>query len=172
MLARRASAGRRAAASPASVSCCFSPSRWVRPRAPASSAAPNGGGAEEGVRVSARRGESGRGVRIRVPPLGEGSRQSGMTVWSLADVTRDLERHENVFQELQHAIDYLDHAPAGFFSVEANGDISYLNATLAEWLDHDLAQVGSGGLKLNAIVAGEGAALLTTLAAAPGEVRP
>ena len=34
-----------------------------------------------------------------------------------------------------------------------------------------LAQVGSGGLKLADIVAGEGAALLTTLTAAPGEVK-
>ncbi len=94
-----------------------------------------------------------------------------MTVWSIADVTRERERQENVFQELQHAIDYLDHAPAGFFSVDAAGDIVYLNATLAAWLDHDLAQVGSGALKLADIVAGEGAALLTTLAAAPGEVK-
>jgi two-component system cell cycle sensor histidine kinase/response regulator CckA len=86
-------------------------------------------------------------------------------------VTRDRERQENIFQELQHAIDYLDHAPAGFFSVDANGAIDYLNATLAAWLDHDLAQVGSGGLKLADIVSGDGAALLTTLTAAPGEVK-
>ena len=32
------------------------------------------------------------------------------------------------------------------------GDVVYLNATLATWLDHDLAQVGSGGLKLADIV--------------------
>ena len=44
-----------------------------------------------------------------------------------------------------------------------NGDVVYLNATLADWLDQDLAQVGSGGLKLADIVAGDGAALLTTL---------
>ncbi|MGA6978381.1 MAG: response regulator, partial [Pseudolabrys sp.] len=87
------------------------------------------------------------------------------------DVTRERERQENVFQELQHAIDYLDHAPAGFFSVDAAGDVVYLNATLAAWLDHDLAQVGAGSLKLGDIIAGEGAALLTTLNAAPGEVR-
>ena len=94
-----------------------------------------------------------------------------MTVWSLADVTRELERHENVFQELQHAIGYLDHAPAGFFSAEANGNIVYINATLADWLEHDLAQVGSGGLEVEDIVAGEGAALLTTLAGVPGDVK-
>src|SRR5262249_57866243 len=108
---------------------------------------------------------------MRVRPIGEGKRESRMTVWSLADVTRELERQENVFQELQHAIDYLDHAPAGLFSVDADGNLSYLNATLAEWLDHDLAQVGSGGLKLNDIVAGEGAVLLTTLTAAPSDVK-
>ena len=73
-----------------------------------------------------------------------------------------------MFQELQHAIDYLDHAPAGFFSVDAKGDIVYLNATLANWLDQDLAQVGSGGLKLADLVAGDGAALLTTLRARAG----
>src|SRR6266545_3281844 len=83
-------------------------------------AAREGRRAQEEVRVSARKGESGRWLRIRVRPLGDGKRESRMTVWSLADVTRDLERHENVFQELQHAIDYLDHAPAGFFSAEAN----------------------------------------------------
>jgi two-component system cell cycle sensor histidine kinase/response regulator CckA len=108
---------------------------------------------------------------MRVRPVGETRRDARMTVWSIADVTRERERQENVFQELQHAIDYLDHAPAGFFSVDAAGDVVYLNATLAAWLDHDLAQVGAGSLKLGDIIAGEGAALLTTLNAAPGEVR-
>jgi two-component system, cell cycle sensor histidine kinase and response regulator CckA len=134
-------------------------------------AAREGRRAQEEVRVNAKGGESGRWLRIRVRPLGKGKRESRMTVWSLSDVTRDLERHENVFQELQHAIDYLDHAPAGFFSAEANGNIVYTNATLANWLDYDLAQVGSGSLKLEQIVAGEGAALLTTLAAVPGDVK-
>jgi two-component system cell cycle sensor histidine kinase/response regulator CckA len=126
---------------------------------------------QEEVRIPGAVGEAGRWLRLRVRPLGEGKRDARMTVWSIADVTRDRERQENVFQELQHAIDYLDHAPAGFFSVDAAGDIVYLNATLAAWLDHDLAQVGVGSLKLTDIVAGEGAALLTTFNAAPGEVK-
>ena len=125
---------------------------------------------QEEVRITGTVGESARWLRMRVRPLGERRRDARMTVWSIADVTRDRERQENVFQELQYAIDYLDHAPAGFFSVDAAGDIVYLNATLASWLDHDLAQVGAGSLKLSDIVAGEGAALLTTFSAAPGEV--
>src|SRR6202012_2013088 len=85
--------------------------------------------------------------------------------------TRDRERQEDVFQELQHAIEYLDHAPCGFFSVNPAGDLVYFNATLANWLDHDLAEIGSGGLKLNDIVSGDGASLLTSIAAVPGEVK-
>jgi two-component system cell cycle sensor histidine kinase/response regulator CckA len=126
---------------------------------------------QEEVRIPDPQGGPARWLRMRVRPLGEGKRASRLTVWNIADVTRDRERQENVFQELQHAIDYLDHAPAGFFSVDAKGDIVYLNATLAAWLDHDLAQVGSGGLKLTDIVSGEGASLLTTLSGAPGEVK-
>ena len=126
---------------------------------------------QEEVRVGAHKGESGRWLRMRVRPLGDGKHEARVTVWSVADVTRELERHENVFQELQHAIDYLDHAPAGFFSAEGSGNIVYINATLANWLDHDLAQIGASDLKLADIMAGEGASLLTTLTAAPGDVR-
>ena len=126
---------------------------------------------QEEVRITGAAGESALWLRMRVRPLGASRRDARMTVWSIADVTRERERQENVFQELQHAIDYLDHAPAGFFSVDPAGAIVYLNATLASWLDHDLAQVGAGSLKLGDIVAGEGAALLTTLNAAPGEVK-
>jgi two-component system cell cycle sensor histidine kinase/response regulator CckA len=107
--------------------------------------------------------------RVRVRPLNfSGAKHA--TLWSVADVTRERERHENVFQELQHAIDFLDHAPAGFFSCDASGAVSYMNATLAGWLDYDLAQVGSGGLELNDFVAGGGAVLLASVAGAPGDV--
>ena len=126
---------------------------------------------QEEARIPGPAGADGRWLRMRVRPLGSSKRDSRMTVWSIADVTRERQRQENVFQELQHAIDYLDHAPAGFFSVDAAGDVVYLNATLATWLDQDLAEVGVGALKLADIVAGEGAALLTTLSAAPGEVK-
>jgi len=126
---------------------------------------------QEEVRIAGDKGAGARWLRLRVRPFGESGRDAKLTVWSIADVTRDRQRQENVFQELQHAIDYLDHAPAGFFSVDGDGSIVYLNATLAAWLDHDLAQVGTGSLKLTDIVAGEGAALLTTLNAAPGEVK-
>src|SRR5207237_1955863 len=126
---------------------------------------------QEEVRLPGHGGEPARWLRLRVRPLAESGREARSTVWTVADVTRDRERQENVFQELQHAIDYLDHAPAGFFSVDQQGNVSYLNATLTGWLDYDLAQVGSGGLKLADIVAGDGAALLAPVAGEPGDVK-
>jgi two-component system cell cycle sensor histidine kinase/response regulator CckA len=126
---------------------------------------------QEEVRVTAPKGEAARWLRLRVRPLEDDKRQSGTTVWTVAEVTRDRERQENAFQELQHAIDYLDHAPAGFFSADAKGEVVYLNATLAGWLDQDLAQVGSGGLKLSDIMRGDGAALLSTIVPMPGDVK-
>ena len=134
-------------------------------------AAQDGRRLQEEVRIAGPRGEPARWLRLRVRPLGASGGAPSTSVWTVADVTRDRERQENVFQELQHAIDYLDHAPAGFFSVDANGDIGYINATLAGWLDYDLAQVGSGGLELADILPGDSAALLTTLSAHPGEVK-
>src|SRR6195952_2063449 len=116
-------------------------------------------------------GSHGRWLRMRVRPLGASKRQAKYAVWSIADITRDRERQEDVFQELQHAIEYLDHAPCGFFSANAAGDIVYVNATLANWLDHDLAEIGSGGLKLTDIVSGDGASLLTSIVPMPGEVK-
>jgi two-component system cell cycle sensor histidine kinase/response regulator CckA len=126
---------------------------------------------QEEVRVATADGAQGRWLRMRVRPLGASKREARSAVWSIADITRDRERQEDVFQELQHAIEYLDHAPCGFFSVNPAGDLVYVNATLANWLDHDLAEIGSGGLKLTDIVSGDGASLLTSIVPMPGEVR-
>lgn len=85
-------------------------------------------------------------------------------VWRIADVTDERARQEQVFQDLQQAVDYLDHAPAGFFSSDPEGTINYMNATLAAWLGYDLAMIDQTGLTLEELLAGDGAALL---AAAP-----
>jgi two-component system cell cycle sensor histidine kinase/response regulator CckA len=45
-----------------------------------------------------------------------------------------------------------------------------MNATLAGWLDYDLAQFSVGRLKIDDIVAGDGGAMLTMISGRPGEV--
>lgn len=91
-----------------------------------------------------------------------------LTAWRLADITGEREQQETVFQDLQHAINYLDHAPAGFLSAEPDGRIVYLNATLAEWLGIDLTFFKPGSIMLGDIMRGDGAALLTGGIARPG----
>ncbi len=126
---------------------------------------------QEEVRVPGNDGAPARWLRFRVRPLQESGAYARWTAWTVGDVTRDRGRQEDFFVELRDAIDFLDHAPAGAFSVDTGGKISYLNATLASWLDYDLAQVGSGGLKLADIVVGDGAALLAPVAGDPGDVK-
>jgi two-component system, cell cycle sensor histidine kinase and response regulator CckA len=106
--------------------------------------------------------------KIKVRPLALASARRA-SLWSVADVTREREKQEKVFQELRQAIDFLDHAPAGFFSCDQNGDVSYMNATLAAWLGYDAAEAGS--LKLADFVAGNAAALIASAAEGAGEVR-
>jgi len=108
--------------------------------------------------------------RIRVRPL-TGVGREGAAVWTVSDETREHDRHESFFQDLQHAIDYLDHAPAGFFSADRDGAVVYMNATLAEWLDFDLAEFGLGQLKIDDIITGDGGAMLTMMSGESGGVR-
>lgn len=126
---------------------------------------------QEEVRVATHDGTGARWLRLRVRPLGASGKEAKHAVWSVADVTRDRERQEDVFQDLQQVIEYLDHAPSGFFSASPTGNLAYVNATLANWLDYDLAEIGSGGLKLTDITLGDGAALLTAITPVPGEVK-
>ena len=107
--------------------------------------------------------------RIRVRPLTDIA-PSNATLWKVTDVTRDRERHESFFQDLQHAIDYLDHAPAGFFSADPDGSVAYMNATLAGWIGYDLAQFAAGQLRIGDLIAGDGASLLNLVSGKPGEV--
>jgi two-component system, cell cycle sensor histidine kinase and response regulator CckA len=103
-------------------------------------------------------------------PIGRGEGRT-LTVWQVADVTRDRDAQEDSFQALQRAVNFLDHAPAGFFSADALGRIVYMNATLADWLGYDLAEFEAGRLGLSGMVAGDGTSLLDGVRGAPGEVK-
>ncbi len=108
-------------------------------------------------------------VGVRALPEVDGARKP-LVSWSVEEITRDREGQENAFLELQRAIDYLDHAPAGFFSADAQGRVQYLNSTLADWLGHDLAEFQSGTIRLDDIVRGDGASLLMR-GRSDGEIR-
>ncbi|WP_421759601.1 cell cycle histidine kinase CckA [Devosia sp.] len=142
-----------------------------------SRAARDGRPASEDVRIVGGLGGSAGGsakpswyrVSVRALPEIDGSGKP-LVLWSVEDITRDRERQDNAFLELQRAIDYLDHAPAGFFSADAKGRIQYLNSTLADWLGYDLAEFESDAIRLDDVVRGDGASLLMR-GRSDGEIR-
>ena len=101
-------------------------------------------------------------LQIEVRPLEVADGTPGV-LWRVRDITEDRGEQELAFQELQHIIDYLDHSPAGFFSADAEGNVQYVNATLAGWLGLDLTQTTGGVVKLSDLLHDEGARLLGTL---------
>lgn len=121
-----------------------------------------------------RPGNSGSGAhwyRLKARLLTNGPSRKPLDIWQITDITSERDDQERFFRELQNAIDYLDHAPAGFFSAGRKGEIFYLNATLAEWLGYDLTKFVPRSLTMQDLVAGEGMALIQSVQATPGQTR-
>ncbi len=114
--------------------------------------------------------EGARWFRLRARAMESGGYNKPLTVWQVSDVTQDRRKHETAFQDLQNAINYLDHAPAGFFSSGSDGSLIYINATLADWLGIDLARFQPGSINLRDLVLGEGMALLESIKPEDGEI--
>jgi len=123
-----------------------------------SEAARNGRAHVEEIRlVEADRAEP-RWLRFSAAPIT--GRAGRYTVWRVADISGEATRQEDVFHELQQIINYLDHAPAGFFSLGGGGRVAYVNATLAGWLGLSLDRTTGGALKIDEIAAPETVAAL------------
>ena len=121
--------------------------------------------------LPAPRGEAARWLRLRVRPLGESKRDARMTVWSIADVTRDRERAGERVPGTP-ARDRLSRPRAGRIFLGRCRAAHRLSQRHARRLARSRSRPGGRGrAQLADIVAGEGAALLTTLIAAPGEVK-
>ena len=107
--------------------------------------------------------EGARWFRLRSRGMANPVDNKPVTVWQVSDVTSDRQNQENTFQELQDAIHYLDHAPAGFMAGDNNGELVYINATLADWLGMDLTRFEPGSLNMQDIISGDNLALFSSL---------
>src|SRR4029078_7532487 len=94
-------------------------------------------------------------IRISVSPIKMEGR-AGLSLWRHQDISADRVKQEDAFSHLQYIINYLDQAPAGFFSADAEGRIAYINATLAEWLGLDPEAPTGGGLAVRVWAHGTG----------------
>ena len=132
-------------------------------------AAREGRAATEEMRLSAGSAAAGARpdqavwLRISVAKLGEQERRS-YVMWRHRDITEERRQQEQAFGKLQHIINYLDHSPAGFFSVNHEGRLEYVNATLANWLGIDLVRTSDGSLMLSDIGSKEAVKLIMGLA--------
>ncbi|MBL8583741.1 MAG: PAS domain-containing protein [Rhizobiaceae bacterium] len=112
-----------------------------------------------------------RWYRVEARPFSVPNQRQPLHAWHLADISRERAEQERFFLDLQKAIDHLDHAPAGFFAADQEGRVTYINATLAEWLGIDLTSFTPGSTRLSEIVAGGGMALVRSVKADPGSTR-
>jgi two-component system cell cycle sensor histidine kinase/response regulator CckA len=89
--------------------------------------------------------------RVSVAPI-PGNMTTGihgpLIAWKILEITQQRSYQEDAFRKLQETIDYLDNAPAGFFSLNSENNVEYLNATLAQWVGIDLGESASGQMRL------------------------
>ncbi len=62
---------------------------------------------------------------------------AGLVHWRIDDITARKSLETLIREERERLIDFTDHAPVGFYTVDINGGFTYVNATLARWLDSD-----------------------------------
>jgi two-component system cell cycle sensor histidine kinase/response regulator CckA len=58
----------------------------------------------------------------------------GYTHWQLEDISASYEDNQRLGRERVRLIEFLDHAPVGFFSVDENGVFIFTNDTFVAWL--------------------------------------
>ena len=124
----------------------------------------------EGLQPNGEGGEP-RWYRVRARMFSSPDYRQPLNAWQIADISGERAEQERFFQDLQKAIDHLDQAPAGFFAANPNGQLTYVNSTLAEWLGFDLAQFRPESKSLSEIVAGDGMALINSIKVDPGTTR-
>ncbi len=83
------------------------------------------------------------------------------TLWEIIEISKERLRQEKTFQSMQHIIDNLTHAPAGFFVTTPSGRISYINETLTGWLGLDNRENLTNDLMMSDLFWGEDDALLS-----------
>ena len=105
-------------------------------------------------------------VKLSATPVQTGDKP--LRLWQLEDISEDRARQEQAFSRLQFIITYLDNAPAGFFSTLSDGQVDYINATLAQWLGIDLTEAQNAGMKLSDLLGPQAARLVSGVAPKPG----
>ncbi|HZT86655.1 MAG TPA: PAS domain-containing protein [Stellaceae bacterium] len=112
--------------------------------------------AEAGARAIAAlplrdsRGDAAGWFNIAVNPI---AGRPGYSFWNLQDISAQHEMEAVIRDERNKLVDFLDHAPIGFYSVDADGRFQFINHTLAEWLGASPVEIVGGGARLHDFLA-------------------
>ena len=77
----------------------------------------------------------------------------GYSFWHLQDITARHEMERVIREERNRLVDFLDEAPIGFYSVDADGRFLFVNPTLARWLGSTPAEMVGGNVRLDEFLA-------------------
>ncbi len=88
------------------------------------------------VRTDAHGGRSGRWLQVSVRPhlAQRDGAESRLTIWQVADVTRERLREIETVGGLEATLAFYDGLPQGLLAVMADGRIAHINTTLSHWL--------------------------------------
>ena len=78
---------------------------------------------------------------------------SGHIHWRVEDITTRREMEAILREEQVKLVDFMDHAPVGFYSVDQDGRFVFANATLADWLGVEARDLVRGAHRLHDFLA-------------------
>jgi len=116
---------------------------------------------------AAPKASAGRWLRVALECLSAGPGRTYLA-WRINDVTLEHTRQSESLQRLRRNLEQLDGVPAGLFVLGSQDRLSYLNATLADWVGVDRKAAESGGIPFEPLLGPEGMALIgAELSASP-----
>ncbi len=77
----------------------------------------------------------------------------GAIHWRVEDITARRELEQVMRREQAKLVDFMEHAPIGFFSVDQDGQFLFVNSTLADWLGCAPGDLTDGAKRLRDILA-------------------
>jgi len=92
-------------------------------------AAEDGRGAQ--AELPLRGAAAGEWREVAVNPLGS---KPGFTVWNVEDITARRQMEQVIREDQQKLVNFVENAPIGFYSVDANGRFMFVNHVFADWL--------------------------------------
>tara|TARA_R110002110_G_scaffold284986_1_gene499056 strand:+ start:31341 stop:33881 length:2541 start_codon:yes stop_codon:yes gene_type:complete len=85
-------------------------------------------------------------LRISAYPLAD---VPGAALWAVEDISARRRMEQTIHEEQAKLVDFLEHAPIGFYSVDQDGHFLFVNNALATWLGYTAEEMLAGDMHLH-----------------------